>query len=283
MIYVNENRMTGDKKVIRTMKKEEVQSMKSTKNAIILTGQLMENQQFYITTVENHLAAQQKYCEDNNIHVHTTLVIPRFTLDFTFWIDDFTKLVDAARIKCVVLHTKEFENHLFSYSMMFTLAESLGLEIIDESDYVDDFGFGPKIEPDALMVAYLPELKYNISNEALVEARYNFALQRDLLKASAEYEHYILDPIVFVGTQQSNLDEFFDLIEIYLKIRRIQCLIVIGDEPDNFDFVKELVDHFSCDDIPVVTARSHLETINDKMDYEAYLNTLDDEDELPFN
>ena len=73
--------------------------------------------------------------------------------------------------------------------------------------------------------------------------------------------------MVFVGTHESNLDEFFDLIEIYLKIRGIQCLMVIGDDPDSFDFVKELVDHFSCDDIPVVIVRSHLETINDKMDY----------------
>ena len=129
MIYVNENRVTGEKTVVKKEREENLMktnkpTTENKKNALILTSQLMTEQPFYITTVVNYLPLQEAYCKKNGYNIFRILNVPRATADFSNWIDKLRLVIKQAKIECVVLHTKDFEYQLFSTEMIYTLCDT---------------------------------------------------------------------------------------------------------------------------------------------------------------
>lgn len=292
MIYVNENRVTGDKKVIK--KEGEEKSMKTNKpvvenkkNALILTSQLMAEQPFYITTAVNYLPLQEAYCKKNGYNIFSILNVPRATAEFEDWINKLRSTVKRAKIECIVLHTKDFEYQMFSTEMIYILCDTLGVELINEFDYMDDEE-SVDHEPDTLMLFYSPMISSRTKDDDILEARHQFYLQREALLATAKCEGCEVDPMVFIATSMKwHWDELTKMINIYRQIRGIDALLLSVDE-EYYEFAKHIADYFSSEDVTVMVNIRKMKSVSHSMDIDTCLNLMvqideDDYDDLPFN
>jgi len=289
MIYVNENRVTGDKKVIK--KEGEEKPMKTNKSttenkAIILTSQPVTVQSGYVVPYEEQLTVQEKYCKENGFDIVEIINLPRFADKFAYWLKELKVKISRSHTTHLVIYSTDFFYMNFDLSMLYSAVEPYGVEVIDECEYMDpeEFEDIPE-EPDAVLVTLLTDIGDIRKSADLVMCRFDLEMQKDILFTIANSQGYELDTMVFAAVNDTKTwDSFFAMLDTYVQVRNIENIIIRGDDAHK-EFAKELIEYFINDEVNIMVSQPKLRIMVDSYDLCAPVQDYeeDEDDDLPFN
>lgn len=253
--------------------------------AIILTGHPVNVSPCYVMNKDEYLTQKEAYCDENNIEVVSIINLPRFAEDIAWWMKELKDRITKNHVNKVFIHSNDFKNQLLSDFMLYNMLDSTGVEIVDEYEYLDDPDDEIELDPDAVVVTFIPEIKSVTKQVDMLEMRWQSVLQQEMLIAVAKNEQYVVDPMIFTAINvQETWKSFFNILDIYLETTGIEYIIVKGDGVEYKEFAKALVEYFDTDDnIDVLVSKPTLKLVFDSYELDGPWDIEEDEQELPFN
>lgn len=244
------------------MSKHQVINIDEKKNTIIFTSYPVTYEKGYVTPYEERLSAQEKYCSANGFNVVKVVNLPRFQDELDNWLLDLKELILNSGIFYVVIDTMDFFCQWFDLSMLYSILEPYGVQVIDECTYLDNDEWTILFEdPDVVLVTLMNKPNDMTKTMDLVACRYQWEMQKSLLLTLAMKENYAIDPLVFVAINDpATWEDFFMLLDTYIQVRDIENIIIQADGLNRV-FAKELIQFFNEKDVNIMVSEPSLKQI----------------------